>query len=139
MTTKSETGKYLFLMRGGDWKDDVSPAEIQEFVTEFTNWCDRLNQNGKIVSAHPLSRGGKTVSGANGQTVADGPIAEAKEAVGGFFLIEAESYEAAVELAKTCPNLHHGDMIEVRMVTEECPTFKKAAALAGTSDIKLHL
>jgi hypothetical protein len=137
MTTKSETGKYLFLMRGGEWKAELSPEEIQSFVSEFTSWCDRLNQNGKIVASHPLSVGGSTV-GKNGQTVADGPIAEAKEAVGGFFLLEAESYEDALEMAKKCPMLKHGGMIEVRMVAEECPTFKQAAALAGAADIKMH-
>lgn len=138
MSTKSETGKYLFLMRGGEWKEDLSADEIQQFVTDFTSWCEKLNQNGKIVASHPLSRGGKTVSGSNGQTVADGPIAEAKEAVGGFFLIEADSYEDAVELAQNCPMLSYGGMVEVRMVTEECSTFKKAAALAGAADIKMH-
>lgn len=132
MTTKSETGKYLFLMRGSDWTDELSPAEIQEFVTKFSEWCSSLN----VIAAHPLAREGKTVT--NGGIVADGPIAEAKEAVGGFFLIEADSYEAAVELAKTCPTLDHKNMIEVRMVAEECPTFKRAAALAGAPEIKMH-
>jgi len=48
-------------------------------------------------------------------TVTNGPYAEIKESLGGLFLIRAESYEEAVEIAKGCPVLQYGAVVEVRM------------------------
>jgi len=45
--------------------------------------------------------------------VTDGPFTEAKEVMGGFFVVEAEDYDQAVEVAKTCPHMDFGS-IEVR-------------------------
>jgi hypothetical protein len=47
--------------------------------------------------------------------IADGPFAEAKEVMGGFFVVEARSYDAAVKIAKTCPHLEFGSL-EIRAV-----------------------
>jgi len=47
--------------------------------------------------------------------VKDGPFAEAKEVMGGFFVVEAEDYDQAVEVAKTCPHMDFGS-IEVRQI-----------------------
>ena len=60
---------------------------------------------------------GKIVSGRN--AVVDGPFAESKEAIAGFFIIQAESLEAAVESAKECPGLDYGQTVEVRPIAFE--------------------
>ena len=53
----------------------------------------------------------------NGQVrVVDGPYAEAKEVVGGYFLIEAADYDEAVEISKGCPHLKYGGRIELRQI-----------------------
>ena len=46
----------------------------------------------------------------------DGPYAEAKDVIGGFFIIEAESHEEAQRLADDCPHLHGDNWIEVRAI-----------------------
>ena len=46
----------------------------------------------------------------------DGPYGETKEALGGFYLIEAESYDQAVQLASTNPHVEYGGVIEVRHI-----------------------
>jgi hypothetical protein len=57
---------------------------------------------------------GRVLQKQNGKlSVIDGPFAEAKEVVGGFFVIEAANYDEAVEAAKTCPHMEFGT-IEVR-------------------------
>lgn len=48
--------------------------------------------------------------------VTDGPYMESKEMVGGFFVVRAESLEAAIEIAKGCPDLELGGSVEVRDV-----------------------
>jgi hypothetical protein len=53
--------------------------------------------------------------------VADGPFAESKEAIGGFFLLEVGSLEEATEIAKDFPGLNYGASVEVRPVAPECP------------------
>ena len=54
-----------------------------------------------------------------GVTVMNGPYAEAKEVIGGYFMIEAANYDQAVQLARDCPNLELGGTIEVREI-EPC-------------------
>jgi hypothetical protein len=50
--------------------------------------------------------------------VVDGPYSEAKEVLGGYFLVEAADYDAAVELSRDCPHLRYGRRIELRQVDE---------------------
>ena len=53
--------------------------------------------------------------------VTDGPYSETKEWLGGYFLVEAPTYRAAVELARDCPTLLHGGTIELREVDARTP------------------
>jgi hypothetical protein len=80
-----------------------------------------LASQGKVKAGHPLEPGGKIVSGKNGRVVADGPFAESKEAVGGYFLLEVGSMDEAVMIAKNCPGLPYGCVVEVRQVAAICP------------------
>jgi hypothetical protein len=68
-----------------------------------------------------LEKEGKVVSGKNGRLVSDGPFAESKEAVGGYFLLEVNTLDEAVAIAQQCPGLPYGVKIEVRPVAETCP------------------
>jgi hypothetical protein len=63
------------------------------------------------------------VEGARGGPVitTDGPYAETKEALTGYYLIEAEDLEEAVAIAQNCPGLPHGVKVEVRPVMAQCP------------------
>ena len=64
--------------------------------------------------------------------MADGPFAESKEAIGGYFLLQADDLDEAVAVAKQCPALEYGSTVEVRPVAEECPTFQRVKEqLAG--------
>jgi hypothetical protein len=50
----------------------------------------------------------------------DGPFAESKEAIGGYFLISVTSLEEAIEVARQCPALEHGAVVEIRPIAQEC-------------------
>jgi hypothetical protein len=94
-----------------------SPEEIQGILGKFRAWADRLKAAGQMIHGEKLAEeGGKVISGQKGQVaVVDGPYSETKEVVGGYFLIQAEDYDEAVELARNCPGLAFGT-IAVRQV-----------------------
>jgi len=127
MTAPSNNG-YLLLFRGTDWHLELSPEEIQEVMSQWGDWFTRLKQNGKLLTGSPLENEGYVVSGRN-RAVADGPFAESKEAVGGYFFLKVDTAEEAIEIAKECPALPHGLRVEVRAVAPACPVEK---ALGGS-------
>jgi hypothetical protein len=81
-------------------------------------------------AGHPLAYQGKIVSGKKGHTVVDGPFVESKEAIGGYFLLQVESEEEAIEIARHCPGLEHGVQVEVRPLVEFCPSGEVAGQAA---------
>ena len=113
--------EYMLLFRGTDWHKGLSPEEIQEVVKQMYTWLDRLTAEGKAKAGKPLFPEGKVVSQKKGRSVSDGPFAESKEAIGGFFLLEVASLDEAAEIAKEFPSLNYGATVEVRPVAPECP------------------
>ena len=95
--------EYMLLFRGTDWHKGLSPEEIQQVVNQMKAWFDRLTAEGKAKAGKPLFDGGKIVSQKRGRSVSDGPFAESKEAIGGFFLLEVGSLDEAAEMAKSFP------------------------------------
>jgi len=133
MSNETQTD-YMFLFRGNDWHKGLSPEQIQNIVGQMMTWFKGLTEQGIVTAGQPLAPEGKLVSGKNGRVVADGPFAESKEAIGGYFLLHADSLDEAVTLAKQCPILAYGAVVEVRPVCEQCPHSKEAlheSALAG--------
>ena len=126
MSTPVEKSDYLLLFRGTNWDKDLSPEEIQKVVTDWYAWFERLNQEGRCSGGHPLKNAGKLVSGKKGRTVADGPFAESKEAIAGYFLLEVADMDEAVAIAKQCPTLDYGVQVEVRPVAGECVSMRRA-------------
>ena len=124
MSTQITKSEYLLLFRGAQWDKGLSPEDIQKIMGQWNNWFERLTLEGKVKSAHPLEREGKIVSG-KGRTVADGPFAESKEAIGGYFLLLLDDFNEALEIAKECPALEYGLTVEVRPVAEQCRTMQR--------------
>ncbi len=125
MNAETQNG-YMLLFRGTHWDKDLSPEEIQKMVGQWYAWFERLTQQGKCKAGHPLEREGKIVSSRTGRTVSDGPFAESKEAIGGYFLLQVDNIDEAVEIAKQCPGLDYGIDVEVRPVAEQCAARARA-------------
>ena len=106
--TKSE---YLVLSRGASWDKILSPEEIEKVSAQFYAWLERLISEGKSRSGYRLAPESKIVAGRN--AVTDGPFAESKEAIGGYWFILADSLEEAVEIAKGNPCLDYGATVEL--------------------------
>jgi hypothetical protein len=68
---------------------------------------------------HPSSKGARVSFGGGGRTVTDGPFTETKELIAGFWLMQVDSFEDAVEWIKRCPDPHEeGGEIEIRQIFE---------------------
>jgi hypothetical protein len=93
----------------------LSPQELQRKVEKYQAWLDHMRSTGRHVSSEKLGEeGGKMLNLQRGRLqVVDGPYSEAKEVVGGYFLLRAANYEEAIELARKCPFLEDG-RIEIR-------------------------
>jgi hypothetical protein len=128
MPTQATKSEYMLLFRGNDWHTNLSPEELQQVMSKWTAWYDQLVTQGKIKSAHPLIPEGRIVSQRKGQPVADGPFAESKEAIGGYFLIQMTNLDEALQIAKRCPALQHGVVVEVRPVAEMCPQLQRVSS-----------
>jgi hypothetical protein len=121
MSTPTKSPEYLLLFRGNDWYKTLSPEEMQGVASKWMAWFKRLTDEGLCLAGQPLEREGRLVSGKNGRVVSDGPFAESKEAIGGYFLLRVNTMDEAVAIAKDCPGLAYGIQVEVRPVREECP------------------
>ena len=112
---------YLLLFRSDEWYKELSHDELQKLINQKYTWIERLAMQGKARTGQPLTRKGAVVSGKNGSRISDGPFAESKEVIGGYLMLEVETFEEAVAIARTSPSLAYGTSIEVRPLTDECP------------------
>jgi hypothetical protein len=101
---------------------DVTPEQMQAVIERYRTWSQGLAQAGKMAGGEKLKEEGgrhlrRSPQGSGRVEVTDGPYAEAREVMGGYFTIEAADYDEAVEVAKGCPHMENG-WIEVRQVDE---------------------
>src|SRR5213594_3606607 len=119
MSTQNENG-YMLLFRGTDLRKGLSAEELQKVTDDWMACFKRLTEQGKALAGQPLEREGKIVSGKD-RVVSDGPFAESKETIGGYFLLKVNTLDEAVAIAQECPGLPYGIRVEVRPVAGECP------------------
>lgn len=106
--------EFLYLYRGGQM--GTTPAESEQIMAKWMAWFKELTASGNLKDGgQPLEAEGKVVKD-KGRTVTDGPFAESKDVVGGYTLIAADTLARAADLAKGCPILERGGLVEVRPV-----------------------
>jgi hypothetical protein len=93
-----------------------------ELLTEMQNYNEELAKAGIMLAGeglHPSSKGARVRFTGDQRTVIDGPFAETKELVAGFWIWQCKSFAEAIEWARKCPNPHVGDSeIEIRQIFE---------------------
>lgn len=107
--------KFLLIYRNAAEMDATppSPEMMQEILATWGKWMEQVAKGGNLVDGGDgLQATGKIVR--PGGIVTDGPFIESKELVGGYSIVQADSYDKAVVFAKTCPILTYGGWIEVR-------------------------
>ncbi|GLQ46256.1 hypothetical protein GCM10007862_13070 [Dyella lipolytica] len=126
MTDTTSLSEYLVISRG-QWDKDRSPEEIQRAIDDFYIWHDRLVSEGVMKTGQRLAREAKVVSRLG---VIDGPFAEGKEVVGGYWFFLAGSLAEAAALAAQNPCLACGLLYEVRPIeTERASAFKLSSEM----------
>jgi hypothetical protein len=104
----------LLLYNDPNWYKKLSPEEMQMATEKYMAW-----------SKSPFVKDGKRLGGDAGRVIrtngaearaTDGPYSETKEVLGGYYTIEAASYEEAVKQAMGIPHLQYGGTVEVRHV-----------------------
>jgi hypothetical protein len=124
--------RFMMLMIPNVADEDWMPGP--EAVAAMTKYNAELTNAGVLLALdglHPASTGARVAFAGGRGTVTDGPFTEAKEVVGGYWLIDVGSRDEAVEWARRCPGAD-GDVIEVRQVFElsDFPPEVQAAAQA---------
>ena len=96
----------------------MSPAEGKDLMGRYIAWTQAMRAQGHIVSGEKLAdEGGRRIRVADGKPLAsDGPYAEAKDVVGGLYVIRAENDAAAEQIASTCPHLFGRNWIQLRRI-----------------------
>ena len=112
---------FMFVYRGGnDAYQKMSPDEIQRIMKKWSDWIAEGFQKGWMVDAgDALTPEGRVVNAK--KVVSDGPFVESKEIVGGYSIVKADTIDAAAELAKGCPGLLTGGLVEVRVLAGLAP------------------
>lgn len=125
MDSSSPNKQYLVISRG-QWDETASKQDVQVAIDQFYVWYERNLALGRMNPGSRLKNEGKVVSRS---VITDGPFAEAKELVGGFWFIVAASLQEAAALAAENPCLAYGLSLEVRELDEV-----KAQATAVTNE-----
>jgi hypothetical protein len=110
--------RFMMIMIPNVSEENWAPSP--EAIATMGKFNDELDRAGVLLSLdglQPSSKGARVSFGSGKPSVTDGPFAEAKELIGGYWLIQARSKEEAVEWATRCP-AQDGDVIEVRQVYE---------------------
>ena len=106
--------KFLFVYRNSSESyGALSPEEMQQMLQKWTAWISEgLRQGWMLDAGDGLKPEGRVVNAK--KVVSDGPFIEVKEIVGGYSVVQAETADAAAELAKGCPIFLRGGSVEVR-------------------------
>jgi hypothetical protein len=115
--------KYLITLyaeeRPGDWTD-FSPDEMQAMMKPWEDYGQAINDAGVFVAGEALQSSPTAttlrLTGEGERVVTDGPFAETKEQLGGFYLLECESLDEAIDWAKKIPK--DGGSAEIRPVVD---------------------
>ena len=121
MKNNETENQYLLLFRDDGWYTHLSVEELEAVIAKFQTWFENFSAKGIVRGGQALGREERVISGKGRRSVNDGPFAEAKEAIGGYLLLTADSLEEATAIAKGMPGLDYGTRVEVRPIATECP------------------
>jgi len=120
--------EYLLLSRG-QWDADKSPQEIQAAIDAFYAWHANLVTEGRFRPGQRLTTGAKRVHRTG---ITDGPFTEAKEVIGGYWFVYADSLEEAARITADSPCLACGLSYDIRPIEgEKCSAYRETNETPG--------
>jgi hypothetical protein len=113
--------RFVILVKA-DQNSEAGILPDEQLLTEMGNFNEELVKAGVMLAGeglHPSSKGARVQFSGTKRTVIDGPFAEAKELIAGFWIWQVSSMEEAIEWAKRCPNPTGGEsQLEIRQIFE---------------------
>lgn len=106
----------LFRDEGVDWSQHATDEARKAILRHVIDWSADLERRGKLVAVDGLKSGGKTVRRKGAGFVVDGPYAEGRDAVLGFYILEVTDLDEALALARESPHAGLGGATEVREI-----------------------
>jgi hypothetical protein len=117
-TSKETRMKYVLLILDTPNEPAADSAEYGAWYAEVGAWYEKWGATGKLDGGHQL-QGPESAKTIRSGSVTDGPFIETKEVLGGYSVVEADTIDEAVEIAKTWPGVDRGWItMEVRPVIE---------------------
>jgi len=114
--------RYMLLIYDEETKvAKMSKPERGAIHQEYGEFIDDIRKKGAFLAGDPLqpTSTATTVRGKNGKTITtDGPFAETKEQLGGYFIVEAKNLDEAIAIAARIPSVRVGGSIEVQPIME---------------------
>jgi hypothetical protein len=115
------TMRFMIVVKA-DKNSEAGMMPSEELLAEMGKYNEELTKAGVLLAAeglHPTSKGARVKFSGAQRTVIDGPFAETKELIAGFWLWQVKSKEEAIEWVKRCPMPHNTETeIEIRQVFE---------------------
>jgi hypothetical protein len=113
--------RFMILLKA-DQNTEAGVMPSEKLLTDMTRYNEELVKAGVMLAGEglqPSSKGARVKFSGDKRTVTDGPFAETKELIAGFWIFQVKSKEEAIEWVKRCPNPLEGEAeIEIRQVFE---------------------
>ena len=114
--------RFMVIVKASKDSDKEGALPDPKGIVDMNKFNDELLEAGVLIGydgLHPSSKGARVHFSGKNRTVIDGPFAESKEVIAGFWFWEVKSLEEAIEWVKRCPNPDEGEAdIEIRQVFE---------------------
>jgi hypothetical protein len=105
-SSAAERPRFVLFLYDAPSEPELTDAQMQERVSEYRNWAIGLRQSGAEIRGEKLKTEGRRL----------GSASPGEAPLGGYFIVSAKDWTAAMEIARSCPHLKHGGTIEVREV-----------------------
>lgn len=114
--------RFMVIVKATKDSENEGALPDPQLMADMNKFNDELLEAGVLLGydgLHPSSKGARVHFSGKNRTVIDGPFAESKELIAGFWFWQVKSLEEAIEWVKRCPNPHEGDTdIEIRQIFE---------------------
>ena len=111
--------KYVMLIFNTEAAGQLTPEEYQAWSSEIFAWYEKQSATGTMPDGGAQLQGPETARTVRAGGVTDGPFMETKEVLGGYSLLETDTYDQAVDISRTWPGVDRGLItIELRPVVE---------------------
>lgn len=111
--------KFIILLRDEGRFEQLSPSDVQATIQKYSRWAQKLREEDRLIDADGLADSCRILRpNGSGVHASDGPYAETKEMIGGYYVFKARDMEEATEICRECPTLDYGGSVELRQVMD---------------------